>query len=616
MGNEIKLYNWQKKGIEQASSLDNFALFADCGCISEDSIVSISRGRVGKKIPIADVFRIFHGPKRKADIFCRSFNGERIQLHKIKNVVKSGVKEVWSLSLCDGKKLQLTSDHEVLTKRGFVELSELKLYDEVMIDELVRHKSKVESITYVGLKMTYDIVCEDPYRNFVANGIVVHNCGKTCCVMRILAEKENINKIVYVCPVGVMRNIPKEVDKFFPEFSPKKVFIADAKDRMHQLDFAVNVYRQGMIVINYEALLNKKVCDMLWDFNPDVFIFDESHRLKNPKAKCSKAALNLSRRCNYRYIMSGTPILKSPIDLFMQYMILDGGVTFGKSYFVFRSIYFYDANKRRAGTRGYFPDWRLSEGSEKKIFQRIQDSSIRANKETELDLPERIEIRKEFELTFEQIKVYRELKKYFITWYKGEDGADNSVVATQAVVKLLRLHQICTGYVVSDTGAVTEFRNNPKAEILRETLEEIGGKKCIIWCSFVQNYEACASVCRDLKLQYVFLTGQQDSSEKQEAIDAFTNNPNINVIIANRQAGGVGVNLTAAAYSITYSRNFSLADELQSRDRNYRIGSEIHEKIVKYDLIAKDTVEELVEKAIQGKNDIARACIDGIVNNP
>jgi SNF2 family DNA or RNA helicase len=610
MEKQINLYSWQQKAIDRARSY--FALFADCGCIAEDSIVSISRGRAGKKIPIADVFRMFHGPKRKANIFCRSFNGERIQLHKIKNVVKSGVKEVWSLSLCDGKKLQLTSDHEVLTKRGFVELSELKLYDEVMIDELVRHKSKVESITYVGLKMTYDIVCEDPYRNFVANGIVIHNCGKTCAVMRIMA-KFKANKIIYVCPVGVMGNIPREVDKFYPEYDSKVlVAIASGKSRPE----AIRNFKGKMIVINYEALLNKDVVNALFDFGADTFIFDESHRLKNPKAKSAKSAFYISRKAQRRYLMSGTPILKNPLDLWMQYMVLDGGVTFGTNFFVFRSVYFYDKNHNRAGTRGYFPDWQLCKGAEEKIFQRIQESSIRANKDEELDLPERISVRKEFELSKEQAKVYNELKKYFIAWYQQEGQASGVVVAQQAVVKLLRLMQICTGYFHSDNGGVITFKENPKAELLRETLEEMGGKKCIIWCSFVQNYDVCASVCRDLKLGYVFLTGQQNALEKQESIDSFTNNPEIQVIIANRQAGGVGVNLTVAPYSITYSRNFSLADEYQSRDRNYRIGSEVHEKIIKYDLIAKGTVEELIEKAINEKGDIAKACIDGVVNNP
>ena len=41
------------------------------------------------------------------------------------------------------------------------------------------HKEKIVSIEYVGEEMTYDIMCEDPYHNFIANGFVVHNSGKS-----------------------------------------------------------------------------------------------------------------------------------------------------------------------------------------------------------------------------------------------------------------------------------------------------------------------------------------------------------------------------------------------------------------------------------------------------
>jgi SNF2 family DNA or RNA helicase len=89
--------------------------------------------------------------------------------------------------------------------------------------------------------------------------------------------------------------------------------------------------------------------------------------------------------------------------------------------------------------------------------------------------------------------------------------------------------------------------------------------------------------------------------EKQESMDRFQKDNDCRVMIANRKAGGIGVNLTAASYSIVYSRNFSLSDELQSEARNFRSGSEIHEKITKIDLAAKDTIDIRVLESLSNK---------------
>ena len=106
------------------------------------------------------------------------------------------------------------------------------------------------------------------------------------------------------------------------------------------------------------------------------------------------------------------------------------------------------------------------------------------------------------------------------------------------------------------------------------------------------------------------MTGEQSASEKRESELAFQNDPEVRVIIANRAAGGVGVNLVAASYSIVYSRNFSLAEELQSEARNHRGGSQIHEKIVKIDLAIKDSLDEIVLDALRNKNQISTDILD------
>ena len=101
------------------------------------------------------------------------------------------------------------------------------------------------------------------------------------------------------------------------------------------------------------------------------------------------------------------------------------------------------------------------------------------------------------------------------------------------------------------------------------------------------------------------LTGRQNQAQKQLAIDSFQNDKETRVIIANQAAGGTGVNLTAASYSVYYTRNFSLEHDIQSQARNYRGGSDIHEKVTRIDLVTPESIDEHILDALAKKEDMA-----------
>jgi RecA/RadA recombinase len=172
-------------GLQLGTTMEIYAQFA---CLTGDTIINITRNRGNRKYSIEYLYKqfnnkpIFMNKKWNMDIETkvRSFNGETIQLNELKNVVYSGVKKVYKLSLIDGKSIKATADHKILTNNGWKELQELdKNKDLVMCDNLLPEFVKINDIQYVGEQDTYDLVCKEPHHNFVANGIVVHNSGKT-----------------------------------------------------------------------------------------------------------------------------------------------------------------------------------------------------------------------------------------------------------------------------------------------------------------------------------------------------------------------------------------------------------------------------------------------------
>jgi SNF2 family DNA or RNA helicase len=111
-------------------------------------------------------------------------------------------------------------------------------------------------------------------------------------------------------------------------------------------------------------------------------------------------------------------------------------------------------------------------------------------------------------------------------------------------------------------------------------------------------------------VKFTTLTGEQNHKEKDEAMDSFRKDSSVRVMIANQAAGGVGVNLVEADYAVYFSKNFSLKDDLQSEARNYRGGSNIHEKVTRIDIVCRDTIDDVIAEALASKQDISNKVLD------
>lgn len=371
-----------------------------------------------------------------------------------------------------------------------------------------------------------------------------------------------------------------------------------------------------IFVTNYETLLMKPVFTALEKHGLVVGVFDESHKLKNPTAKRTKLAAKLSKLLQKKLILTGTPILNSPLDLFSQFLVLDNGKTFGDNFFVYRAKYFFDKNAGMPRDK-YFPDWRPRPGSFEELSKKIFHKSMRVKKEDCLDLPPLVRQEIHVEMSPPQKKAYKEMEKDFIAYLDG-----GAAIATMALTKLLRLQQIVSGFVsvidpeaeiksTKPTEKIVKFDKVPRLMALKDLLEELAPEhKIIVWACFRHNYEQIRGVLDGLNIKYVEITGDQSAKQKQENIRAFRDDDSVGVCLANQRAGGVGVNLTEASYSIYYSRPYALEDDLQSEARNYRGGSERHSKITRIDLVSPGTIDSDILAALKKKINISKKILD------
>lgn len=442
--------------------------------------------------------------------------------------------------------------------------------------------------------------------------------GKTGGMINILRQEFNDRRrmcsTLIVTPIVTISNWANEF-KIHSSIEPRLIFpmLCSPATRMPKLkrflSDGTQLNSKGIVILNYDALRNDELYKVVFEWGPELIIFDESHTVKNPTAKISKLAARLADRARRRFIMTGSPILNSIADVFWQYRVLDGGETFGTNKSVYMSKYMVDKNANWKGRAGYFPAYVANENTYPELTQKLYSKAFRVLKKDCLDLPPMVKKIVHVSLTAQQKKHYDSMKRDFITFV--DSTKRDAMVAQIAATKALRLMQICSGYLATDDGREVPLENNPKLEKLTELLQDLTPThKVIIWTCFNFDYLQIAKLCSKLGILAVGLTGQHSAEEKTAAVNSFQNDPNVRVVIGNRRAGGIGINLTAASYSIVFSRNFSLADELQSEARNHRGGSEIHDQIVKIDLCVKDTIEEAVIQALWNKEDVSKQVID------
>lgn len=431
--------------------------------------------------------------------------------------------------------------------------------------------------------------------------------GKSGTLINILRHKFNqerrLLRTLILCPPIVIKNWKREW-ALHSKLDPKQVVLLTGTGQRRLKDFQSLSPERHVFVTNYESLLMAPLFKALRLWGPEVLVLDESHRCKERKTKRTQACIELAEHAKHRYLLTGSPILNSMMDLFAQFQILDNGRTFGNNFFAFRARYFRDKNAGMPKDR-YFPNWVPYEGAQDEIRRLIAQKSMHVTKAECMDLPPLVRQVIQVGMSPEQTRLYQEMKRDFITFIES-GGESQAVVATMAMTKAMRLQQIASGYAMTENQGEVSLGQTPRQEALKELLEELTpNHKVLVWAVWKENYEQIRKVCEALGVPYVEVHGEISAAQKFANVDRFNTDPSVRVFLGHPGSGGIGINLVAASYSIFYSRTFSLEHSLQAEARNYRGGSEIHAKVTRIDLVAENTIDELVSEKLANKIEVS-----------
>jgi len=270
----------------------------------------------------------------------------------------------------------------------------------------------------------------------------------------ILYDKGEINALLLIAPKGVYKNwYDSEIPTHLPDHVDTNIVLWKTSDKSKKQQLLLNtLFKPGshlnILIMNVESFSSGNGSDFAYKFlasHPKSMVaIDEATTIKTPTSNRTKNILSLSKHCKYRRILTGSPVTKSPLDLYSQCQFLDPWLLDQQSYYTFKARY---SICKKIQVNGRQVEIVVGYRNLGELSEKIKSFSKRILKEDCLDLPEKSYVKHYVELTKEQQKVYQQMKKEAIAFLDGKMQSSATVMT-----QLMRLHQITCGHFTSDDG--------------------------------------------------------------------------------------------------------------------------------------------------------------------
>jgi SNF2 family DNA or RNA helicase len=417
--------------------------------------------------------------------------------------------------------------------------------------------------------------------------------------MSYLFFQRKITAALVIAPKSVYTIWETEINTHMPDVLKKSIFkwnIDKPKDY-----YKLNEFQHLRIfLINVEALSTKRGFEACVDYltknKLNFVVLDESTTIKNKSAKRTKNILGLRKLTHIRRILTGSPITKSPLDLFTQCQFLSPELLGFSSYLAFRNRYA-EMTDIPVGSGRFISVPKYYKRLEE-LEERLKQFATRIRKDQCLDLKPKVRSKRYIELEGESKKIYDRLRTSALAIVE-----DSTISFSNKLTEIIKLHQVCNGFTKDDDGRMLPLHDQ-KIKALHEIIEESDGK-IIIWANYLWNIH---EIIHSLKVKYgedsvVSIFGEVDVKDRKKAVESFQNDSNVRFFVGNPTTGGFGLTLTACNTVVYYSNNYNLEVRMQSEDRAHRMGQK--GTVVYVDIVAKNTLDEAIMKSLINKGQIA-----------
>jgi SNF2 family DNA or RNA helicase len=365
-----------------------------------------------------------------------------------------------------------------------------------------------------------------------------------------------------------------------------------------------------LLIVHYEAL--PKIVDKVRKLEWDLIAYDESQRLRQRSSLTSRTASKLKHCGSHRIILTGTPLDKAPQEFWAQFRFLNVSV-FGDRWKDFEDYYIeplnFDLSKYRPGSMAWRRLMKQKQIAERRrrfdqrklpeFLEEVSPYCMSVKARDVLDLPGLMIHESPVRLRGVQRQIYEELENDLVTYL----SASSSITAPLRVTQIVKLRQVCGGFVLDDAGdpVTVGLAKLRRVSSLIKRVE----LPVVIFCCYTEEVLAISEELVGLRVET--LTGRTKKQDRPELIRRFQGGE-IDVLVCQIKTGGVGIDLYRASVAIIYSLPYSYIDYAQAIKRIHRRGQEKDCDV--FLLYAEGTVDEDCLLAIKRKGKVTDMVLD------
>jgi SWI/SNF-related matrix-associated actin-dependent regulator 1 of chromatin subfamily A len=454
--------------------------------------------------------------------------------------------------------------------------------------------------------------------------------GKTIMVIGYLNYNPKIQKVLIVCP-----NIVKDV------------WVSELKRWLVNKNLTVSLknIEDNIFILNYERL--KKYREDILKNKYDLVVFDESHFIKNLRATRTKISLEISANADQVLLLTGTPILNRPVELFTQlYMVKSNIVGYKnndllvnlfsqyniidykndlknnimRSYNIFKKTYCLLDEKNR------IVDYKKD--ALNKLGNRLRETCMirRMKSEVLKELPEKItdvikasivdyiedtnEMNKTKQLLSNSIQHQIQYENIMNSIQQLKDNKDKYTndYYNDRIKEMRNSYEAIFGEIQKDWHNIGLAKVPFAIKYIKELLTTIN--KVVV---FAHHTDVINQIAEAFPKNSVVITGDTPQEDRFNIINKFNNDPSINIIVISILTGSTGITLTSSSVCVFVEITFRPSDIDQAEARLHRITQK--ETVISYHLIADDSIDVWIADKIINKREIIKETLEVNTNN-
>ena len=413
--------------------------------------------------------------------------------------------------------------------------------------------------------------------------------GKTLQIIALLLSAKlegRTGTTLVAAPAALVYNWEEEIRKYAPELRAA-VIAGNQEERREKIE---QYGEYDVLVTSYDTLRRDIPFYEGKEFRCEVI--DEAQYIKNHTTAAAKAVKVIKSR--HRFALTGTPIENRLSELWSIFDYLMPGFLYG-----------YETFRREIETP-------IVKNQDEDVMKRLQKMTgpfiLRRLKENVLsDLPEKLEETRYVRFDGEQKNLYDAQVVHMRETLAGQAEEEFNKNRFQVLAELTRLRQICCApSLCFENYRGSSAKVDACVQLILSAID--GGHRMLVFSQFTSMLEILEKELDKEEIQYYVITGSTPKEERLRLVKAF-NSGSVPVFFISLKAGGVGLNLTGADVVIHYDPWWNQAVQNQATDRAHRIGQT--KKVTVYKLIAKNTIEEKIQKLQETKQDLADQIIGG-----